>query len=426
MWMQEARKASTGIGYLREASRITQTIAVVVIVTFTMSLLTPAVVAAQQINDDSTMAPAVVPTDEPALQTQPSDEAQFSRLLNRLERKLVQFESKLSRRLDAALEIEDLQKIQRRLTKLDAKLVKNFEKIRRFIKRKNLPAVILERHENTVTAYRGEIAALLATLNDSAQTADQATRLARVRTALEQLREKLNPRPNQPFDPDNPQYQTPKPNIREPAQSDADLQAWLYEVAPLQLAARDSVPGLFVKIANTAPLPEDLAPTEDAPLTDAIRALAQELQNQPVAIYNWVHDNIEYAPTFGSVQGAQLTLTSRRGNAFDTASLLIALLRAAGIHARYTYGTIQIPIDSAMNWVGGVDSADQAQELFSSGGVPTAAVVGGGQVTAIRLEHVWVEASTISPRVAPNIAKATAGYRWTRRINNIPTAKEWI
>jgi transglutaminase-like putative cysteine protease len=46
-------------------------------------------------------------------------------------------------------------------------------------------------------------------------------------------------------------------------------------------------------------------------------------------------------------------LQTKRGNAFDTAGLLIALLRASNILARYVYGTIQIPAEQVMNWAAG-------------------------------------------------------------------------
>jgi transglutaminase-like putative cysteine protease len=44
-----------------------------------------------------------------------------------------------------------------------------------------------------------------------------------------------------------------------------------------------------------------------------------------------------------------MTLWTRQGNDFDQASLLIALFRAANIPARYVYGTVEIPIEKAMN-----------------------------------------------------------------------------
>lgn len=140
-----------------------------------------------------------------------------------------------------------------------------------------------------------------------------------------------------------------------------------------------------------APTPEDLAPTIDVQLTDAIRAKAAELGNQPLPIYQWVRNNVEFVPTYGSIQGADFCLQTKQCNAFDTASLLVALLRVSGISARYLYGTIEIPADKAMNWVGGVTKPELAVQILNMGGVPAVAVVEGSQITKVRLEHVWVE-----------------------------------
>ncbi|HET9452606.1 MAG TPA: transglutaminase domain-containing protein, partial [Aggregicoccus sp.] len=114
--------------------------------------------------------------------------------------------------------------------------------------------------------------------------------------------------------------------------------------------------------------------------------------HSPTRILGWVHDNVRFVPTYGSVQGAELTLLNKQGNAFDTASLLIALLRASNIPARYVFGTVQVPADRAKAWVGGVPTMQAAQELLGTGGVPNVALLQGGFVSHLRLEHVWVEA----------------------------------
>ena len=142
----------------------------------------------------------------------------------------------------------------------------------------------------------------------------------------------------------------------------------------------------------SAPTPADLAPTLDAPHTLAIKSLAQTLGHNPHKIYQWVHDNIYYVPTQGSVQGAQDTLDKKAGNAVDTASLLIALLRASGIPARYVTGTVDIPTAQALNWVGGAQTIDAAQQIWGQGGVDNVALVSGAQTKALRIEHTWVEA----------------------------------
>ncbi len=144
--------------------------------------------------------------------------------------------------------------------------------------------------------------------------------------------------------------------------------------------------------AASAPSAADLAPTLEAPHTDAIKALAQTLGHNPHKIYQWVHDNIYYVPTQGSVQGAQDTLDKKSGNAVDTASLLIALLRASNIPARYATGTVDIPTAQALNWVGGAQTVDAAQQIWGQGGVQTTALMSGGQAKALRIQHTWVEA----------------------------------
>jgi transglutaminase-like putative cysteine protease len=166
---------------------------------------------------------------------------------------------------------------------------------------------------------------------------------------------------------------------------------------------------------STAPGALDLAPTPDAPHTDAIRELAvTTLGKNPVKIYNWVHDNIAFAPTYGSVQGAQDTLDKKSGNAFDQASLTIALLRSAGIHARYVVGTIDVPEHKLRNWIGGFKTLDAAQQVLSQGGIPNVGLVSAGRIKTMRIEHAWVEAyvSFFPSRGAKHIGGVTSGDHW--------------
>jgi hypothetical protein len=109
------------------------------------------------------------------------------------------------------------------------------------------------------------------------------------------------------------------------------------------------------------------------------------------------------------VQGSALTLDKKAGNAFDTSSLLMALLRASGIPARYVYGTIQVPIAQAMNWAGGFTTPDAAQTFLATGGIPNNALTSGGATKYIRMEHIWVEAFVdfYPSRGAKNLAPDT-------------------
>jgi RHS repeat-associated protein len=156
----------------------------------------------------------------------------------------------------------------------------------------------------------------------------------------------------------------------------------------IQLAANGSISGITLPdaILPAAVQAADLAATDDAPATPEIRALAVSLGNNPVAISNWVRNQIRYVPGYGSMQGAAATLKARRGNDVDTASLLIALYRVAGIPARYAYGTIAVPAARMHNWLG-VDSTPAALALLTRAGIPNRS--NGG---VVEIEHMWVEA----------------------------------
>jgi hypothetical protein len=116
-------------------------------------------------------------------------------------------------------------------------------------------------------------------------------------------------------------------------------------------------------------------------------------QYDPVKIHHWVRNHIEWIPTWGAVQNAELTLSAKRGNAMDIASLTLALLRASGIPSRYVHGTIELPTARFNNWAGGFEDSFAAADYAASGGIPVGTVESGGQVSHIQIEHIWVEAA---------------------------------
>jgi len=144
--------------------------------------------------------------------------------------------------------------------------------------------------------------------------------------------------------------------------------------------------------ASNPPTSADLAETIEVQFSPLITAKAVELGNNPVKIYNWVRNNIEFVPTYGSIQGADYCLQTKLCNAFDTSSLLISLLRASNIPARYVEGTVEIPIEKVKNWLGGFTDSYEALSLLTSGGIPTIGMTVGGKIKYVRIEHVWVEA----------------------------------
>ncbi len=85
-----------------------------------------------------------------------------------------------------------------------------------------------------------------------------------------------------------------------------------------------------------------LAPTVDADAADPeVLAFVASLDGDLARIKDFVRDEIGYEVYAGSLRGARGTLWSEHGNALDQASLLIAMLRAAGVPARYARTTLE-------------------------------------------------------------------------------------
>ncbi len=83
------------------------------------------------------------------------------------------------------------------------------------------------------------------------------------------------------------------------------------------------------------PVVESLSPHPDTPFTRPLAALVQKLKYDPVKVFNWVYNNIEFQSYEGTRKGALHTFYTKKGNAWDQSSLLIALLRMCGVPARY-------------------------------------------------------------------------------------------
>lgn len=144
------------------------------------------------------------------------------------------------------------------------------------------------------------------------------------------------------------------------------------------------------------PSDDDRAEAPEGALTGAIEAKAEELDGDPIRIYNWVRKEIRYEPYYGIRKGAAGTLAEGGGNDADQAALLIALFRAADIPARYVHGTARLPIDQAANWLGldtgAGDAARVAPDILASAGVPARGIAYNGTVRFVDFDHVWVEA----------------------------------
>lgn len=279
-----------------------------------------------------------------------------------------------------------------------ADIDRSFNDTEQRLKDAKLPPEILERHHNAVAQYqsrKAEFTRLMEKVEQSDSGNNKSERQAALADLGGFMAKYPNAKPHQYTDPNKLPFRTPDGKVRKPFETKEQYQASLFPPKYNKVMLAGSIPDGLQLAQATLPLipaPQDTAETEDVQITPAIKSQASALNNDPVKIYNWVRNNIQFIPSYGSIQGSDLTLLNKRGNAFDTASLLIALYRAAGIPARYVYGTIEVPIDKVMNWVGGVTKPEAAQSLLGQGGIPNVALVAGGTVKAIRMEHVWVEA----------------------------------
>ena len=298
--------------------------------------------------------------------------------------------------------LDHLGDLRRQLDGAAATVQADFRAQREKLTTAGAPAEIFKRHAQAVASYESELRDLRQRLDTAlalgrdlrqavrqgskAKTVSRGQEMSRLLQSMQKrLRGQVTPRPHAALDPKELPHRRPKSQDRKPRLQKAEFN----ELLGLKAAAgKIGAPA----VAKALPTPADLAANEDIQITPAIQALANQLGNDPLRIYHWVHDNVEFIPSYGSIQGSQMTLVAKRGNACDTATLLIALLRAAGVPARYAMGTVEIPVAKVRNWLGDVESAQVAQQLLGQGGIPNVGLTQGGQITDIRLEHVWVQA----------------------------------
>jgi transglutaminase-like putative cysteine protease len=293
-------------------------------------------------------------------------------------------------------ELSELSELKRSIKDAYNEEIVHFEAEAQRIESLSLPAIAKERHQAALKQVKDQYAAMIANLETLTTTSDSGEQETALSALIEQLSDSKFERSHTPEDPNNLPWGTPSSDVREPVTLKSDLLSYL-DIDPyanyVQLASTGLDPSVLSTMENfNQPVAADLEETIDAQITPDIQALAAELNHNVVDIYTWVHNNIRFIPSYGSIQGAQMTLETKRGNAMDTASLTIALLRASNIPARYAYGTVEMPAEKVMNWVGGVNNANAAGNLMGQGGIPNVGIVMGGEVKLFRLEHTWVEA----------------------------------
>jgi len=276
--------------------------------------------------------------------------------------------------------IDELLGLEENLDHANQALLARFSEIGERLRISGFPSEKIERHTDVVerhTALADRLLKLLAGLR-AAHTADDALGRENVIRELGQ------------YFTDNIFENTPPLLSSQPLPVMMDTKkAPIVRLDKLPSPAPTRYPSLSKIVGGFDP--GDLAPTIDVQFTADIIALADSLNRSPVEFYNFVRDNFEFEAYLGSRKGSQQTLDHRRGNDYDQASLLIAMLRVSGIPARYATGTVEMPIDGATNWLG-IDDPVNAASILTTAGMEGVLYYMGPDPYAIRCRRVWVEA----------------------------------
>jgi len=123
--------------------------------------------------------------------------------------------------------------------------------------------------------------------------------------------------------------------------------------------------------------------------TPELEALATGLNKDPLKIFNYVRNKIEFQPYFGSHKGAYVTYLDGAGNDMDQASLLIALLKQCNTctDISYVYGQCDFRTSSQ-------DGVDLDHWLGVKPTIVANCLAFNGFATPVdpRFDHVWVRA----------------------------------
>ena len=374
----------------------------------------------------------------------------LERLLDDLSAITSKAEEKSAKGADATSEVESIKARKAGIDAIDTDLRKDFSATEQKLKTANLSKEVLTRHYKFVKHYEDSLAELKANLDAIEKTKTPSALTSELAKTQKHLAKTKPPKKRKPFDPNklpnkarlvkhatqeekkpeekkilpmqplrkgaklNPADEERKQAASRPiivasngpldglvsASSQMDVSPWDGAQSSGQQLANLTTDSVIKNSIIAAPTivthppasAADLAETPEIQFTPAIKAKAQELEGKPVKIYEWVRNNIEFVPTYGSIQGADMCLQTKQCNDIDTASLLIALLRASNISARYVSGTLELPIEKAKNWLGGVTDPMTVGTILATNGIPVKLLISGGTITAVQFSHVWVNA----------------------------------
>jgi RHS repeat-associated protein len=155
---------------------------------------------------------------------------------------------------------------------------------------------------------------------------------------------------------------------------------------PISTTLSVSAPNLSSPLNQ--PLGGNTSPSAIGPIPAAVQSAVSGLAG-PVEIYEAVRNSIRPDFYYGVMKGAAETLRESAGNDADTASVLVLMMRAKGIPARYVRGTIKLPT-ATLQQLTGTANATQAVRTLQRAGIPVD--FDPADLSSVKLERVWAEA----------------------------------
>jgi transglutaminase-like putative cysteine protease len=122
-------------------------------------------------------------------------------------------------------------------------------------------------------------------------------------------------------------------SLKDLTGNSVDLYGTKFTVQPVETSS-----STFTKYLIATSHCQSNSPTIKA-LAAKITGTSTSNYTKAVKIFNWVRDHISYSFYYNTRYGALGTLQTRSANCADTAHLMVALTRAAGIPARYNHGS---------------------------------------------------------------------------------------
>jgi RHS repeat-associated protein len=126
------------------------------------------------------------------------------------------------------------------------------------------------------------------------------------------------------------------------------------------------------------------------PVPEPLRQAAAALAG-PIEVYEWVRNSIRPEFYHGRMKGPVEAFRERSGNDVDTAGVLVEMLRAKGVPARYVRAVAEVPAPVLVAVTGTAD-VTQALRVLARAGIPHQPIAGPAGPTAVRLHRVFVEA----------------------------------